>query len=524
MSRQPLASLDGTSFDVAIIGGGISGASCAQHLAAAGYRVLLVEKDDFASAATSRSGRMLHSGLRYLAPAYSPWEFLRHPGRLATALRVACRSSRTSDEFVATAPERARRMRLSFPVFKDSPFPGWQVGVGAKLLELLAHRRLPLDYKRHPASAAGTLPFAKWLREPTALDSIVQFDDYQFFWPERICMDCILDAERLGAVARNYTAATALRHTDGRWAVTLRDQLDETAAGATVSAPILLNMAGAWIDQVNGTAIGAGRASRKIVAVKGVHILVQLPEECRDQGFLGFNRDKEGIACFPWGEMHFVGPTETVYQGDIEDVRPLEEDITYILAEINHLLPGIRLGRADVRHAWAGVRPITYDPELPKGRRMPFSVLNDLTAEGMPNVLTITWAAIMFHRDAARQVTAAVRAKLPPSLPERAVDYTARHFPENQNSPPLLHARPEIKVADIVHSARTEQPASLVDVLYRRTGLGWNASIPEDAVRTAAEAMAGVLGWDPAKVEAEIAAFNDYVAKYHLAPTQAWQA
>ncbi|MCC7282669.1 MAG: FAD-dependent oxidoreductase [Acetobacteraceae bacterium] len=512
------------SFDAVVIGGGISGASSAQHLAAEGYRVLLVEKDDFASAATSRSGRLLHNGLRYLAPAYSPWEFLRHPGRLATALRVACQSSRTSDEFVATTPERARRMRLCFPIFKDSPFPGWQVGIGATILNLLGRRRLPLAYERHAPAAAAKLPFAKWLREPDTLDSIVQFDDYQFFWPERICMDCILDAERLGACARNYTSAIALRRSGERWLVTLRDELDGTAAEATVSAPVLLNMAGAWIDRVNGTATGASRPSRKIVAVKGVHILVQLPEECRDQGFLGINRDKEGIACFPWGGMHFVGPTETVYDGDIDDVRPLKQDIDYILDEINYLLPGIRLAPADVCHAWAGVRPITYDPALPKGRRMPFSVLHDLGAEGMPNVLSVTWAAIMFHRDSARQVVAAVRSRFPPSLPAKPIDYSARHFPENQNSPPLVHARPEIKVADIAHATRSEQAVSLVDVLYRRTGLGWNTAIPVESIRAAAQAMAGVLGWDQARTEAEIAAFDTYVTTYHHAPNRAWQA
>ena len=77
--RTELGTLDGRTFDVVVIGGGISGASSAQHLAAAGYSVLLVEKDDYASAATSRSGRLLHCGLRYLAPTYSLFEFFRDP-------------------------------------------------------------------------------------------------------------------------------------------------------------------------------------------------------------------------------------------------------------------------------------------------------------------------------------------------------------------------------------------------------------------------------------------------------------
>jgi glycerol-3-phosphate dehydrogenase len=522
--RTPLTELQNASYDVIVVGGGISGTSAAQHLAAAGYSVLLVEKDDFASAATSRSGRVLHCGLRYLAPAYSPWEFLRHPGKLFTAIRVARKSSLASDEFVATTPERARRMTLSIPVYRDSPFPGWQVGLGAALLKLVAGRRLPLAFRRASAAKAQAMPLAKWLRAPDKLESVVSFDDYQFDWPERICLDCALDAERMGAIVRNYTSAVAIERVDGLWKVDLRDELAGNGASVTVSAPLLLNMAGAWIDKVNVGIRGAGKPPRKVVGVKGVHVLVRLPPECAGQGLAGINRENEGIACLPWGGLHFVGPTETVYEGDIDDVRPLEEDITFLLDEINYLLPGIRLERKDVLQSWAGIRPITYDPALPKGRRMPFSVLQDLEPEGLPNVLTITWAAIMFHRDAAREVVATVAKKLKPSGRRKKPDYSARSFPENQNSPPLVFSRPEVKVADIAYAARHEKGQTLVDLLFRRTGLGWRASIPKEAVRTAAEIAGQELGWDERTKEHEIEKFHAYVASYHGEPATEWNA
>src|SRR4051812_38699229 len=84
-----LASLKGKTYDVAIIGGGINGASAAQHLAAAGYSVLLVEKGDFGSGSSSRSSRLLHCGLRYLAPGRSIFDFVIHPTRFFNALRMA---------------------------------------------------------------------------------------------------------------------------------------------------------------------------------------------------------------------------------------------------------------------------------------------------------------------------------------------------------------------------------------------------------------------------------------------------
>ena len=82
--REALSTLSGRSFDVAVIGAGVNGASAAQHLAAAGYDVLLVEKGDFASGSSSRSSRLLHCGLRYLAPGDSMWEFVASPKKLAT--------------------------------------------------------------------------------------------------------------------------------------------------------------------------------------------------------------------------------------------------------------------------------------------------------------------------------------------------------------------------------------------------------------------------------------------------------
>lgn len=514
--RKPLRDFDGRHYDVIAIGGGISGASSAQHLAAAGYRVLLIDKDDFASAATSRSGRLLHCGLRYLAPTYSLLDFIRNPKQFATALGAARRSIHSSAEFLATTPEHAREMRLIFAITRDMPYKGWHVRLGARLLETLSRGQQKLDCRIYrPADAEAQLPFIKWLSAKDRIASVVTFRDHQFYWPERICLDAALDCERLGGAIRNYTKATGLeRQDDGIWQVALRDMLapEDTAR---VTAPVILNMAGPWIDKVNGSVAGKAETARKVVAIKGVHILVKLPRECRGHGIMGTNRHKEAITCMPWGDLHYVGPTETIYDGDLDDVRPLEEDITFLIDEINHLMPGIALERKDVLQAWAGIRPISYDAAMPKGRRMPFSVFQDLGADGLENVLTVTWAAIMFHRSAAREVVAAVKSRLKPSQAERTPSYAAARFPENQNSPPVVPHNPEVKLADLRHSAEHEHPVGLVDLLYRRTRLGWTGSIPMKSVEAAAKAVAGPLGWNETRQEMEVATFQAYVEAYH---------
>src|SRR5690606_20278758 len=103
---------------------------------------------------------------------------------------------------------------------------------------------------------------------------------YQFDWPERIVVDTVLDAERLGATVRNYTPVTRIARTAERWAIELADAVDASVTPVTVSAEAILNMAGIWIDQVNQR-VDKSRARRRITGTKGIHIAVRLPPECQ---------------------------------------------------------------------------------------------------------------------------------------------------------------------------------------------------------------------------------------------------
>ena len=514
MTPTTLTQLHGRAFDAVIVGGGISGASAAQHLAAAGYSVLLVEKNDYASAATSRSGRLLHCGLRYLGPAYSPWEFLRDPRKLTKAVSAAWRSIRSSSEFVRTSPGRQRPMNVYAVIERGMAYRGWQVDIGARLLQWGNLNRQSLGYRRFRAGRSAELPYVGWLRDTGRMTDVIRIRDRQFWWPERICIDAVMDAQRLGAVVRNYTEASGLeRSAAGGWQVRLADTLSPNDT-AEVSGKALLNMAGPWIDRLNRMT-GQDGVPRKIVAVKGVHILVRLPDRLRGEGFMGFNRMNEGLTCLPWGEMHFVGPTETLYDGDLDDVRPEEADVREILEEVNHLLPGIGLTRGDVRQAWAGVRPITYHPDFPKGDRMSFSKLHDMTDEGLPNVFTLTWAAIMFHRSAAREIVAAVGRRVAPSGAPRAPSFAPPPRPRGA-APPVIEGSDAATLDDVVHAVTQEQARGLVDILFRRLPVGWFMSVPPDAVECAARAAAGPAAWSEAQTRQEIRAFRDYVARYHL--------
>src|SRR5690349_7611413 len=114
--RVTLASLAGREFDVAIAGAGINGCSAAQQLAALGYSVLLVDKGDIAAGSSSRSTRLIHCGLRYLAPGGTMWDLVSSPKKLSTALRMTRQAMVARSEFVKTSEARTRQVKFGFPI------------------------------------------------------------------------------------------------------------------------------------------------------------------------------------------------------------------------------------------------------------------------------------------------------------------------------------------------------------------------------------------------------------------------
>lgn len=517
--RVSLKDLGHRKFDVAIVGGGINGAAAAQHLAAAGYSVVLFEKGDYASAASSRSTRVLHSGLRYLSPAKSLWEHVLQPRRMLGRFRSAVESMSAYGEIVSTLPKYVKPMELLMPVYRDFPYRGWQVDIGVRFLGLFKKNGVSLVYRRYRKDSKDRPALTRLFRNQDQIEDFVSFRDFQFWWPERICLDALMNARQLGAITRNYTRVETIEKLDGdRWELAVQDSLDSDSR-ARVQARLVLNTAGTWMDELTRRAIGATSAARRVIAVKGIHILVRLPEDFRGKGVAALNSENEAIFCLPWGDLHYLGPTETVYHGDLDDVRADEDDIHFMVEEANHLFPSLNLERSDVIMAWAGARPITFDENHPKGRRLPFSVLHDLSEDGLPNMLSLTWGTINLHRVSARNILKAVKRKIPPSGNSKALDYSPRELPESLNSPAAFQDEPAVKLDTLKFLAREEDAVTLVDVLYRRTALGWRPKIDLADVRRCAEAVGSELGWDKARIEDEIQKTRAYAReKFHVEP------
>lgn len=513
--RSPLASFEGRSFDIVVVGGGINGTAAAQAAAAEGYSVALFEKGDFGSGATARSSRLLHCGLRYLVPGGPLTTFLRHPDRFLKAVMTVRRSMAVRSDFVKTQPERVKPIRMHYPIYANGPYAPWQVDSAFLLLRSLGEGGVPLDYRRvSAAQARAEQPFIPWLRDQDKLRAVACYTEYQIDWPERVAVDMVLDLERLGGIARNYSPVVGLARDAGGWNVTVADA--ETGEKAQVRAAVVLNLAGVWVDRVN--ALMPQPVSRRITGTKGAHIVLRLPPECRGHGVAGVNRAGRPFYCMPWRDLHFFGPTETLYEGDPDDVFVDEADLDFLLAESNHLLPGFDIRRSDIVSTWAGIRPLTYAADQPMGARA--RMIGDAANEGAAGLVTLSNGSLGAHRATGKDVLAVAARHVRPSRPPAPLSRAMATLPDRQNSP-LLDPVSAATRADVVAAVTQEQARTLADVLSRRTGLAWSQDLGLAAARPAAEAMAPLLGWDAARIAAEVLAYEESMVRLHGVPSVA---
>jgi glycerol-3-phosphate dehydrogenase len=326
--------------DLLIIGGGIVGAGIARDAAMRGLRVGLVDQHDFAFGTSSRSSRLLHGGLRYLAQ-----------GRLGL-VREASVEKKIIQHI---APHLAEPLPFIFPTYQgDRHWVLWQLKIGVKIYDLLCSGR--------------NLGKSTWLgreevlkKVPTLraehLNGAVRYFD-GFTNDARLTLDTLRSAARSGGTVLNYcrfqdavrqpnaTASTDL------WECNVRDQL--TGMEAVIRARSVVNATGPWAD-------GLPHSQVKLRITKGIHIVVDrsrvpVPET------VVMTEGKRILFASPWGERTILGTTDTDYEGSLDDVRVEPADIEYVFGVTRQLFPGTSLNFKDVISAWAGLRPLIADP------------------------------------------------------------------------------------------------------------------------------------------------------------------
>ncbi|MDE0283371.1 MAG: FAD-dependent oxidoreductase [Gammaproteobacteria bacterium] len=495
--------LQGRRFDVIVIGGGINGSSAAQNLAAEGYECLVVDKEDFGSGASGRSGRMLHIGLRFFEARNPLRHFALHPGLFLNAVRGARQAMAGVSEHLVNAGKRIFQYRMCFPVYRDGNFRTWHLQAGLRLLGLLGDGRVSLDHEIIRQNHSEKVPFFEDFRDPEKLHSIACYNEFKFDWPERFCIDMLLDAQRNGATLVNYCkAGIKTRKSDGDWAVSLRDATNGRLPQVEVTAPVVLNMAGTWTDDV----LPSSQDKQPLVQMtKGSHIVAEMPETYNGFGVAHVNRYGEPFYVLPlYKNLFSVGVTETPFNGDATNVSCTDDEVDFLIEECNSLLPGRRLSRKDVVSSWAGIRSLTPSED---GLETRVRMLHDLTPKGHPGIFALTGGPIMSHRSTGRLILEAVAARLKPSGNTGQVNYEPFQFSNSDKSPSFLADEPEVRVADLESSVRREFAKTLTDVLLRRTSLAWRRKLTMSEARKAAEIVGPLLHWSDEEQRRQVEQF-----------------
>ena len=383
MKRTVEALRDGT-FDLLVLGGGISGAGVALDAALRGFRVALIDKGDFASGTSSASSKLVHGGLRYL----------EHGN-----FRLVFEALHERRRLLGNAPHLVHPLRFVLPFYEGARVPPWKWRVGLTLYDLLAGRG---NLRRHRASTTPRLLGEFPGLRRTGLLGGAEYSDAQMD-DARLCLEVVRSAAGHGACVANYVEAAAFERQGGAiTGVRARDQVG--GAEFVIGARQVVNATGPWLDAVCRLAGGDGIPH--LQPTKGVHLITA------DRGLTAaflFLHPEDGRVFFviPWLGKTLIGTTDTWCDAPADGLGVSAEETDYLLRAFNHyfappLAPGDVLGR------FAGLRPL-----LRAGPGSPASASRDFHLFEAPSgLLSVGGGKYTTYRHIAEVVTDRVAARL----------------------------------------------------------------------------------------------------------------
>lgn len=525
---ETVARLHDTAYDLLVIGGGVTGAGIALDAASRGLRVALVEKRDWAAGTSSRSGKLIHGGLRYLEQLNFGLvaEALRERGLILQRL----------------APHLAQPLQFLYP-FKHRFWERPYSGAGLILYDTMGgagavprHRHISLGKVRE---LAPDIDDTKIAGAATFYD--VQIDDARF------TVELVRTAVAEGADAAAAVKVTGLLREGSR--VTGAQVVDlETREAFDIHAHHVVSAAGVWTAEIQ--AMSGAASSFEVTASKGVHILI--PRDRIDSSVSMFIRAEDSVLIVrTWGSNWLVGTTDTKWTEGLDHPAVTQADIDYLLRNLNSFLKS-DLTVADIRGVYAGLRPLVA------GRPGVTSKLSREHAIETPvaGFTEIAGGKLTTYRVMAEDVVDHIAPDfarpVPPSRTEEIPLLGARGFEDGQvrmlaalgelglddehahhllgrygmladELVALMRRRPELKepipgapeylAAEIAYAVSNEDALHLDDVLTRRTHI---ASESEDrglvASTAVAELVAAEAGWDAERTASELAHYRARVA------------
>ncbi len=522
------------TFDLIIIGGGITGAGIARDAAMRGLSVVLLEKGDFASGTSSRSSKMIHGGLRYLKQLQ---------------IRLVRESLREREVLLKTAPHLVHPFPYILPVYEGGPNTRLQLKVGLVAYDLLAGSR---RVEHHTMLSADEV-----LRMEPALRRDGLRGGFRYY-------DCLVDDARLtlitirsaanhGAAVISYAEVTDLERDEERvTGVRFRDHLDGRTGA--IKGRVVVNATGPWTDELRAKS----EAPPILRPTKGIHLT--LPHSSLPlSSIVAFSAiDNRLVFAVPLGNCTYAGTTDTDYTASPDQAQADAADVQYLLDSLNATFQGLQASPSDVISTWAGVRPLVAEEGAPsdvprdydiqiespgffsitggklttyramaeelldlvvqrEGKRFGWSATTCRTAE---NPLPGGYLD-RFDRFAGATISALEESwGLSRPVAERLVrtygtDYVkvlGYVLPDRQLLRPLLPNGSVLRV-EAVYAAAEEMALTLEDFMARRTDLMlFDHNHGLSAASEAARLMARVLGWDRRRQRQQVQRYREAAA------------
>jgi glycerol-3-phosphate dehydrogenase len=505
---------DRKAWDVVVIGGGATGLGSAVDAAARGYRTLLLEAYDFAHGTSSRSTKLIHGGVRYLAQ-----------GNLA----LVHEALHERGVLLRNAPHLVHRRDFVVPAYGWLALPYY--GTGLKIYDLMSGT-LGVGGSRwlSAAAVAARLP---GLRSDGLRGGILytdgQFDD------ARLAISLARTFADLGGAALNYIKATAFVKREGRITeVVARD--GETGEEYQIGARSVINAGGVYVDALRR--LDDPGAAPLVSPSQGAHLVLDQSYFPGSSALL-VPRTDDGRVLFaiPWHGRVLVGTTDTPMTDLPIEPRPLQEEITYLLGYLDRYFKRPPR-RDDVLSIFAGLRPLLRGPAGAKTAKLSREHAVTVSQSGL---VTITGGKWTTYRSMA--VDAVDHAAQTGALPQRAsitagLKLHGWREAENDESSSLavygsdaravaalcterpewsgpLHPSLPYAAGEVIWAARHEAARCVDDVLARRTrSLFLNARASIEAAHHVAALLAAELGNEPLWQAVQAAEFQKLARGY----------
>ncbi|WP_300311718.1 glycerol-3-phosphate dehydrogenase/oxidase [uncultured Psychrobacter sp.] len=539
--QQALAPLTKSEpWDMLIIGGGITGAGIARESARRGLSVLLTEQKDFAWGTSSRSSKMVHGGLRYIAS-----------GDYKTTLL----SVRERERMLTEAGGLVNEMHYVMPHYKGKFPPPWIFNTLLRVYDRIAGKRYFKYFKKDAFLRLNpNIKQDKFLGASQFSDAIT--DD------SRLVMRVLDEAIHDGAHAINYLKAESLITNEQGLVIgaTIKDTASNNSNQTfDVHAKVVVSATGAWADNLRMQASNEPEQSfhKQIRPSRGSHLVVSQERLPTSQAYTFLHpADKRAVFVFPWENRTVLGTTDLDHPPlNDEEVGITSAEVDYLLAATNSLFDDTDLNREDVISSWAGVRPLISDSG--DGKRVsPSKEKRDHSVWLDNNLVTVSGGKLTTFRLIALDVLAKCQevldldnsathnqaingdqvfskvasihpkfATLPSDLQQRLQGFYGRKLDkllELAHEEDLAYVTDSNTIwAEIRFAARYEQVIHLDDLLLRRTRVG--LILPHGAMTPLISARLKQvceqeLGWDEQKWQQEVARYSELWQRYYHLP------